>query len=351
MCNRTDSRGIVLAATYEARPFGIRAGTPVFKAKKMCPQGIILQSNFDKYEMISNRMMAIFRQFSPDVEICSIDEAYVDLTGLRMLYRTDYAGIGELIQKKIFAELGITISIGIASNKLLAKIASDFKKPSGLTAVTGFNRKEFLKKIPIGDIPGIGKNTAALLTKYGFKTAHDISISEKIPLLLGKRGEYLSKELNGECVSKIKNTKALPLSLSNTRTFPDFTYDKNYIYTFSLNLLLGLSLRLREYGLQAKTMGFFLMTKDFKTFGLKQKIIPPTDDDTYLIPAFKMMFEKTFKTNLFYRKSGFFLSDLTRKSPYQCTLFEIPQRGNLSLAIDSIYKRFGSKGITRGALL
>ena len=239
VCNRTDNRGIVLAATYEARPFGIRAGTPVFKAKKLCPQGIILQSNFDKYEMTSNRMMAIFRQFSPDVEICSIDEAYVDLTGLRMLYRTDYAGIGELIQKKIFAELGITISIGIASNKLLAKIASDFKKPSGLTAVTGFNRKEFLKKIPIENIPGIGKNTAALLTKYGFKTAHDISISEKIPLLLGKRGEYLSKELNGECVSKIKNTKSLPLSLSNTRTFPDFTYDKNYIYTFITKTFLS----------------------------------------------------------------------------------------------------------------
>ncbi len=138
-------RGVVTAATYEARAFGVHAGIPVFQARKLCPRGVFLPAHFDRYQQISARLFSLISRFSPCTEQTSIDEGFVDLSGLRQLHRTSYAGIGSLMQECVKKELRITISVGISVSKLLAKMASAFKKPTGLTLVSMKNREMFLK--------------------------------------------------------------------------------------------------------------------------------------------------------------------------------------------------------------
>lgn len=351
VCNRVDRRGIVVSATYEARTFGIRAGAPVFQAKKLCPQGIFIPSHFERYEAASFHLMEILHTFSPDVEAYSIDEAFVDLTGLRLLYRTDYAGIGSLIQKAVTQKLGITVSVGIAASKLLAKIASDFKKPAGLTVVSQKHLKEFLRKIPLGDIPGIGPNSEALLTKFGLKTAFDVSQFLEVPHLLGKRGKELQSELNGMTLFKVERRDALPKSLSRTRTFPDFSNDRAFIFSFSLKLLLQLTRRLRSYALETQTFGFFLLTKDFRIMGFKEKLETPTDEDNIAVSIFRRLFDRVWRDGEIYRKSGFFFGDFRPRGPIQATLFENPTDRHLSAAIDKIHGKFGDRALQPGSLL
>jgi DNA polymerase-4/DNA polymerase V len=358
VCNRTDQRGIVVSATYEARPFGIRAGTPVFQAKKLCPQAIFLPSHFDRYGMTSHKLMQILRTFSPDVETYSIDEAYLDLTGLRLLYRTNYQGIGAKIQTTVTQKLGITVSVGIAPTKLLAKIASDFKKPAGLTIIPLKTTSDFLRTIPIGKIPGVGRNTEALLQKYGLVTAYDLAHFPTMKKILGKRGLELQTELLGTPVYKVATNNALPKSLSHTRTFPDFSSDEKYIFSFSLKLLLDLGMRLREFELVAGEIDFFLLTKNFQSFGQKMKLSPSTNQDHIFIEAFKTIFLSIFRQNTLYRKAGFSFSDLQdTKGGEQHTLFESPenprkiQENHLYEALDSISRKYGEKGIMRGILL
>lgn len=350
ICNRADRRGIVVSASYEARPAGIRAGTAVFQAQKLCPAGILIPAHFEKYSEASNSLMAILRNFSPDVETASIDEAYVDLTGLRLLYRTDYAGIAQRIQNAVKTKLGITISIGIAASKLLAKMASDYKKPAGLMVVSQKNREGFLHKCKIGDVPGIGRNTEALLKKYNLQTALDAANSSLIPKILGKRGKIMQAELAGISLSPIQESQALPKSLSRTRTFPEFSREREYICSFSRELLISLLRHLRSFDMEAKIIGFFLLTKNFRIFGLKKKLAQPTSEDLPFLNLFDEMFKQIFKENEIYRKSGFFLNKLRQKGPTQTTLFEGPQK-EISGVLDSISKKYGSETIIRGSLL
>lgn len=352
VCNRTDTRGIVVSATYEARVYGIKAGTPVFKAKTMCPQGILVPCHFEKYEAISLRLMQLLSEISPDTESCSIDEAFVDLTGLRLLYRTSYAGIGELIQKKARDELGITVSVGIAPTKLLAKLASDFKKPAGLTLVTEHQREDFLAHIKLSDIPGVGSNTENYLLKKGFSTALDLAKSSSLSSLLGKRGQDLWNELNGISINPVRRVQRDPKSLSHTRTFPDFLSDAQKIHSFSLNLLISLMRRLRRYQVEAGAMEFFLLTKNFQKYEAFYHFEGPTDEEPLCIEIFKKLFKKVFKEGEIYRKSGFFLTGLCPQGEEQGTLFDGPFTDkNLGKALDKISEKYGVEGITRGSLL
>ncbi len=358
VCNRTDQRGIVVSATYEARPFGIRAGTPVFQAKKLCPQAIFLPSHFDWYGATSHRLIQLLKTFSPDVEASSIDEAYLDLTGLRLLYRTDYRGIGAKIQAAVEQKLGITVSVGIAPTKILAKIASDFKKPAGLTVVSLKTLTHFLRNISIGKIPGVGRNTEALLHKYRLFTAYDLAHFSRAKEILGKRGIELQSELQGTAVYKVVESDTLPKSLSRTRTFPDFSSDRNYIFSFSLKLLTDLTKRLREFELVAQEINFFLLTKNFQTIEQNVKLISRTNEDDPFIASFKTLFVKIFQPNTMYRKSGFSFFNLESiKTDQQPTLFETTEdpgkihKNRLYEAIDSISRKYGEKGITRGNLV
>ncbi len=348
VCSRTDRRGIVLAATYEARPFGIRAGTPIFKAVEACPKAHILQSNFHKYSKVSLQLMHILGDFSPDIEVSSIDEAYMDLTGLRLMYRSSYSDIAEKIKKTVFEKLGITVSIGLATTKTIAKIASDFKKPYGLTVVSENSREAFLKDMPVEKIAGVGRNTQALLNKYGIYTIPQmIAAQTVVKQLLGKRGVELITELSGLSLWRVQQNNAAQKSLSHTSTFHDFLTEKQTIYDYCLKLLKQMTHSLRTRGIEAKTFTFFLMKKDFSSISCEHTFnFFCNDDDTYIKALREKMFPFCFREGFIYRKAGFLLPIVKIEGPKQYSLFEIPEKEEkktrFSQIADGLRERFGS---------
>src|SRR5512141_2713247 len=164
-------RGIVAAASYEAKARGIQRGMSLPEIKKVCPDVIIVPSDYETYSLFSVRMFEILRRFSPDVEEYSIDEAFVDLTGLRRSFHGSYGKIAQKMQEAVETELGITVSVGVSLSKVLAKIGSKHNKPHGLTLIPGREIHLYLEKLPVGKVWGIGPNTAAFLGKHGIKTA------------------------------------------------------------------------------------------------------------------------------------------------------------------------------------
>ena len=164
-------RGIVAAASYEAKARGVQRGVRLSDVKKVCPDAVILPSDYETYSLFSVRMFEILRRFSPDVEEYSIDEAFVDLTGLRRSFHGPYEMIADKMRKTIETELGITVSAGVSLSKVLAKIGSKHNKPNGLTMIPGREIHLYLEKLPVEKVWGIGPNTAAFLHKHGITTA------------------------------------------------------------------------------------------------------------------------------------------------------------------------------------
>src|SRR5512139_266187 len=172
-------RGIVAAASYEAKARGVSRGVRLSEVKKLCPDAVILPSDYETYSLFSVRMFEILRRFSPDVEEYSIDEAFVDLTGLRRSFHGPYRMIAERMQATIETELGIPVSVGVSVSKVLAKIASKHGKPHGLIVIPGGDIHLYLEKLPVGKVWGIGHNTTEFLRKFGITTALQFARKEE----------------------------------------------------------------------------------------------------------------------------------------------------------------------------
>jgi DNA polymerase IV len=160
-------RGIIACASYEAKALGIKRGISLWDARKACPELVVLPSDYETYSLMSKRMFEIMRRFTPEVEEYSIDEGFADITGMRSYFRKSYPEIARELQQTIARELDLTVSIGLSLTKSLAKIASDFRKPAGLTIVPGKRIHEFLPRIKTSDVWGLGPNRVALLAKFG----------------------------------------------------------------------------------------------------------------------------------------------------------------------------------------
>lgn len=354
VCTRTDNRGIALAATYEARPFGIKAGTPLFKVRDLCPQARLIPAHFERYQKASRHLMAILRDVSPIVDVCSIDEAYVDLTGLELMRGCDALATAEYIQKRVAREVGISVSIGIASNKLLAKMASDYRKPGGLTCVSQKNREAFLRDRSAQAIPGIGRKTGVRLQSYAIATAWDVLKSLAVPLILGKHGRELQLELGGAQLFELNEYRsAHQHSCSATRTFPEFTNDRDYIERFSMKLVLQAAAKIRAENLEAGELYFFLGEKNFAHYGIEFLCEPYTSEDSKLVALTVKAFAAIFRPGTLYRRAGIYLRHLRPKAPQQSSLFSPASEhsSNLQNAIDAIRAHFGRRSIRPAYLM
>ncbi|MBT8043060.1 MAG: DNA polymerase IV, partial [Pontiella sp.] len=192
-------RGIIACASYEAKALGIKRGIGLWEARKKCPDLVVLPSDYESYSIYSKRMFEIMRRYTPVVEEYSIDEGFADITGLRRLHHMSYKNIALKLQREIFQELDLTVSIGLSLSKGLCKIASDYRKPHGLTAVRGRHIHLFLKRIPLEDVWGFGPNSVQLLRKHGLQTAYDfVRRPEKwAGKMMGKPGREIWHELRG----------------------------------------------------------------------------------------------------------------------------------------------------------
>ncbi len=349
-------RGIASAMTYEAKARGVTRGMRLFEIKKICPDAIILPSDYETYSLYSERMYNIVRRYTPEVDEYSIDECFADLTGLRGLHRMSYEKIAEKIKHDLDTELGMTFSVGLASTKVLAKVASKWAKPSGLTFIPLYKAHEYLIKLPIQKIWGIGSQTSALLNKYGIKTAYDFATKEEIWVEqhLSKPYKETWHELRGVVMFELNlEKKHVYQSISKTKTFTPPSNNKAYVFSQLSKNIENACIKARRHHLVTPEVYFFLKTQDFKYYGMEVKLSQAVSTPQDIIKMIVKPFEMLFKPNILYRSTGIILGKLSENTTVQMDLFgqalSVQKTKIIYDFVDSLSVKFGKHAVFLGS--
>lgn len=328
VCVLSNNDGCIIARSKEAKQMGIPMGYPLFKAKKEFKNVIYISRNFGLYHDISKRIILKLMSYTPEVEQYSIDEAFLDLTGLKKLYRCSYEEIIAKIKTEIEAEIGVPVSIGLAPTKTLAKLACEKAKKdknlNGLCRIYRHDIDEILKRTQIEDIWGIGKNSAALFHKYGIYKCSEIVKQNDFWLkkIWGKRGLELKMELSGESANPVSSKIELPKSIQKTSAFSHFTQDKDYIKGSLHYHSHQVCSKLRKLGLQTEIIFVMLRTKDFRVYTEKIVLPEPTDSEFLVNQYADKLLDKLYDPDIIYRSSGIYADKLSEKAASQLFLFE-----------------------------
>jgi len=345
-------RGIVAAASYEAKARGVKRGVPLHEVKRICPECVLMPSDYETYSLYSRRIFAILRRFTPVVEEYSIDEAFCDLTGLRRLYRTNYRGIAARMKEEVARELGITVSIGVSLSKSLAKLCSKLRKPNGLAAVGGRHIHALLERTSLPGVWGFGPNSVALLEKHGIKNALDfVSRPEAFASkLMGKVGRELWAELRGECVYAVSaEAQGKQMSISKTKTFTPPSKDRDYVWARALRNLESAAIKARRHDLVARGISLYLRSQNYDHAAKDAKLARHTSSTNELAAVLSGLFDDIYRQGVLYRATGVVLFELAERTPSQFTLFEDPKRAieneKLFMAVDEAAERFGKHAV------
>lgn len=354
VCVLSNNDGCVVARSKEAKTLGITMGMPYFIAKREFKNCHYLSGNHEKYEEFSKKIMAILRDFSPDVEVYSIDEAFVDLTGLKRLYKKNYAKIAIMIRERIMEEVDVPVSIGLSTSKTLAKLASDkAKKTNGLYIIGSRKIEKELKNTSIDEVWGIGKNISLLLKQNGIYDSWKLvsQTDEWLKSKISIKAVELKHELLGETVSKVDNSEKIPQSIQDTSSFREFTTDKNFIVN-SLNKHIHKACRkLREYNACCQSISVIIRTKDFRVFKEKKVLTNPTNFELEISNIAKELLEKIYEPDILYRSSGIVLEKFSFNQEEQLFLFDTEiseKKKKLAKSIDNIEKKYGKNSIKTG---
>jgi len=345
-------RNIVAAASYEAKAFGVKRGVALWEAKKMCPGLVVLPTDYETVSIFSQRMFEIMRRYSPAVEEYSVDEAFVDLTGVRRVHRMKYETIAQRIQQEINRELNITVSVGLSISKVLAKIASKWQKPAGFTRISMHEREGRLRDYPLDNVWNIGPNTAGLLQGHGIKTALAFANQprELVEDILTKSGVEVWQELNGESVWPVETElKQKVKSISKTRTFTPPSGDKEYVYAQLVKNMENACIKARWYKRAPKTVAVFLKEQNYRSLGMETKLARPTAWPAELMEVIRRMFDQLYAPGQQYRATGCIFGELNSSETVQMSLFE--RRGNvermrrLYMAVDELKEKYGKHAV------
>jgi DNA polymerase IV (DinB-like DNA polymerase) len=306
-------RGVVSTCSYEARVFGLHSGMPISQAYMRCPHGIYLKPNGSKYHKASKEVMEILGQYSTDFQPVGSDEAYLELTEKCKAFM-DAKEVAEEIQKDVFDKVGITISIGIAPTKSLAKIASDYKKPNGITLFEPDIYKVLLKDLDITRIPGIGKKSKVYYYRKGIKTIGDII---KIPLpkfieLFGKHGEWVWKVANGIDNRKVKEFHEGRKSISAERTFYEDTRDFNYVVSRLEEINKQIHKSVIKHHITYKTITLKIRFEGFETYTRSKTLLFHIQDQNRVMETILKLFKEFSNKNKKIRLIGIKLSNLEK---------------------------------------
>ncbi|AKJ64900.1 DNA polymerase Y family protein [Kiritimatiella glycovorans] len=351
-------RGIIACASYEAKALGIRRGVALHEARRRCPELVVLPSDYETYSLFSKRMFAIMRQYSPAVEEYSIDEGFADLTGVRRVFRASYPQIAAMLQEQVRRELGITVSLGLAPSKSLAKIASDYRKPEGLTPVAGRHIHHFLPRVPLEDVWGFGKNTVELFRKHGLETAWDfVQRPERwAARMMGKAGREIWRELRGEAVCAVE-TEAKPrrCSISKCKTFTEPSADADEVRARLLRNLESAFIKLRRHRMKTREIAVFLRRRDYHERGWSVRLNRATGLTREAVPHVRAVFDQLFQPGTEYRATTVVLTRLEPDAHDQFELFDDPlqveRARRLTKAVDRVNARYGKHKVALGASL
>lgn len=348
-------RGIVSSLTYEAKAMGVRRAMSLWEVKKICPNVICLPSDYETYSLYSLRMFSIVRRFTPDVEEYSIDECFADLTGLQRPLNMSYKMMAQKIKDTLDSELGFTFSVGLAPTKVLAKLGSKWKKPSGLTIIPNSDINKYLAQITVDKVWGIGAQTTAYLNKLGITTA--LQFAEKdlywVKARLTKPHVEIWQELRGQMVYQVeKDKKSTYQSISKTKTFTPPSSEREYVFSQLSKNTENSCIKLRRYKLAAKKVFFFLKTQDFKCQGYEFKLIRPTDNPIEIIKIIDKYFDSIYEVGKLFRASGIVLMDLVENISRQPDLFNevlIAEKiSSIFGSVDCISRRYGKHTLFLG---
>jgi DNA polymerase IV len=344
------ARGVVSAASYEARAFGVHSAMPMRTAAALCPHGVFLPVDGRKYSAVSKQVMAVLRRFTPLVEPISIDEAFLDVTGTEGLFG-DGEAIGRRIRETIKAELDLTASVGVATTKLVAKIASDLRKPDALVVVPPGDEARFLAPLPITRLWGVGTRSAGSLRELGVTTIGDLASID--PVLLerrfGKYGAALAARARGLDPDPVADREPAK-TIGHEHTFDVDTSDREVIERTLLAMADGVSGRLREAGLKTSTVVVKIRDSSFHTI-TRQKALPEPTDLTEPIWRAALELARPEVRGMRVRLLGVTASHLGDRE--QMALFESTdnRRRRLVEAEDAIRRRYGERAVTRARLL
>ena len=348
-------RGIVACASYPAKRLGIKRGVPLHEARALCPELVILPSDYETYSLFSRRMFNIIRRFTPQVEEYSIDEAFADITGMRRAHHASYDTITLRIKSEIQRELGITVSAGLSLTKVLAKVASKHNKPDGFTAIPGRLIARYLKDLPVEKIWGIGHATASYLEKMKVRTALEFArLPERImEERFTKPGVETWRELRGESVYPVSpEEKSTYASISKTRTFSPPTSDREYLFAHLLRNLESACIKARRYALAPRKIIPFLKKNNFDTAGCEAKLTHPSVYPLELSPLLQELFDQLYEEKEIYRSTGIVLVDFVPDTPVQYSLFEDPLKAEkirqLYEAADIVSGKYGKHSLHLG---
>jgi DNA polymerase IV len=322
-------RGIATAISYEAKKLGVKRGMPMWEIKKIYPKVIILPGDYDLFSLFSQKLFTILREYSPEVEEYSVDEGFINIEGLRRPFHCSYSQLGKKIQNQIYQELGLPVSIGISINKSLAKLASSFCKPQGLTVISGKEIETFLEKIPLLKVWGIGPSTAAYLKKFGVKNALQFAklpegiFTKQSRIKLNKPHWEIRQELRGQSIYQLCfETKNHYQSISKTHTFFSSTKNPNIVWAELLNNVESAFKKARKLGYSVKKMSLFLKTKQFSYSSIEITLEQKQQYPMLIRKKLKQAFSKLFQPQLPYRATGIVLTKLSRQTQEQISLFE-----------------------------
>lgn len=348
-------RGVVTAASYEAKARGVQRGIPTAEAKRICPEAVLLSSDYENYALFSKKMFCILREFTPAVEEYSIDEAFADLTGLRRFHHCSYPLIAQKIKMTIERDLGLTVSVGISLSKSLAKLCSKFRKPSGFTAVSGRHIHLLLERTPIAKVWGFGPNTTAYLSALGIKTALDfVTLPEGlVRQKLGKTGSDIYEELRGNAVRFLSaDAEETQQSVQRFKTLLPASSNPVSLFAQLLDNLEEACTKARRSGLAAKSLLVSLRNQDFSYLGREAKLSRPTAATLDLVPIARTLFSQILAGDCpgqSYRQTGVVLGGLQKAGPIQYGIFDTPlrilQMETASAAMDDINDAYGGQTI------
>ena len=349
-------RGIVACASYPAKKLGVKRGVPLHEARKICPGLIILPSDYETYSLFSQRMFDIMRRFTPDVEEYSIDEAFSDITGMRLLWRASYEEIAMNMKKAIEKEMSITVSVGLSITKVLAKVASKHQKPAGMTVIKGRDIPDYLRDLPVDKIWGIGNATTNYLAKMGIRYALEFAqMPEKTVLQkFTKPGVEIWQELRGKSVYPVTaGEKSSYASISKTKTFAPPTSNAEYLFAQLMRNIESACIKARRYSLAPSKIVVFLKKNDFNTVGREVKLSRPCASPLEFSGTIHDLFDACYCPKDVYRATGVILLDLEADTNIQYTLFDNPVQAekikDLYHVADELGQKFGKHTVHLGS--
>lgn len=347
-------RGVVLAKSMPAKKLGVITGETLYAARKKCKSLKSYPANYTFYQEMSYKMFEIIRKYTPDIEIASIDECYLDYTSVKKLYGNEYE-FAKKIQEEVNSTLGFTINVGIANNKLCAKMASDFSKPSKIHTLYEYEVQEKMWPLPIHELYGIGKKTTEKLKNLNINTIGDLAIANPLKLkpYFKNMTQNMINSANGINNAPVISEETVCKGMSNEITLEKDIYEKSELYSHLLFLAEKLGIRIRKQNRYAYVVAVILKDKKFKRKTHQKKLINPINISKDIFEITKNILDEMWDDDSV-RLIGVRLDNLVDNYIYQPSLFEdikiVKQDECLDKIVDSLKEKYGNKIIDKASL-